>query len=874
MSLSPAAYAKDKIKRVENLEAQLLDASAKSKQNDEHASRLRMQLCEILSDILLTDPEFATKNDCIGRLWRGCFYGPIGLLRQRISREKKKKDSPNMSKLNRSLNTFISEAITLYDYLVSQYHAKLLGEPGGASVSPGPQQSSQSESQATSHSLAGVVPGLYRMYIHVGDLYRYDGKYKEAQQFYGNSSKLSPGRGNPYNQIAVVAQLKDTAAPLNAVALYWYARSLLATHETFEVSKANLARLLQSNREWFHKQPPPPDDVMIEGNGGREMVKAQRSVASRHFLSQFVDLHFSFFQGISATNNEGPTDQQVVTQIQEALTPLAVLLRNSAFGDPLLCKMVAICAFSEAYRPNEDRLEDPTYTKYLARMFTLLLGSRLAERAAVGLAKIKDQPEKMGNPGKAPSSVRLLLPLLLVCEYVESYPIDISDASCMSETTREFCNNAIATFWQQCIEVLNILKLLRAPLKINNEDWKNSGLKEFDCLVGFTPFTSCLKDEMSSSRQEGYASIEEAVQVLQLKTAKNSLTQDSATGGAACVEEYKVKVARLLAFGDRMADDYTTSTVGRRFGRNADGSYVWKEKQDDEDDAVIEDVDQLHDSDTQPPVKAVDDILVYSVPQGGGPKLLVPGMLLQNRAMGTVVGGTASTNQNSNLSSDERFQARPMPFGTAIPASQPTSTLAGRLGLKVDQPVSNPPGGGSVMPPPGFGSQGLAVELPTTAVPMLQGHVAMPQGQIPLGANFGMVSYGATPMSPQGAPGLAEAMPPGLTQRLGSVMPQQQQPPLQQNYEPTVASSIHLFGGPEALKTANPFATASLPPLDGNGNTAFVGITGAGPASGNGGSFLNPGTSGVAESSLLGSGLLHSLFEDSGDKTTKNPFAT
>lgn len=871
ISISPTAYSKDKIKRVENLETQLLEVSTKSKQNEEHASRLRMQLCEILSDILLTDPEFATKNDCIGRLWRGCFYGPIGLLRQRISREKKKKDSPNMTKLHRSLNTFISEAITLYEYLVSQYHAKLLGKPDGATVSPGPQQSSQPESQAIKHSLGGIVSGLYRMYIHVGDLYRYDSKYKEAQQFYGNASKLSPGRGNPYNQIAVVAQLKDAAAPLNAVALYWYARSLLATHEPFEISKANLARLLQSNRDWFHKQPPPPDDATNEGNGGREMLKSQRSVASRHFLSQFVDLHFSFFQGIGASANKGPTAQQVVTQIKEALTPLAVLLRNSAFGDPLLCKMVAICAFSESYRPNEDKLEDSACTKYLARIFILSVGSCLAERAAVGLAKIKDQPGKMGNPGKAPSSVRLLLPLLLVCEYVESSPIDTSGASSLSERTLEFCDKAIATFWQKCIEVLNILKHLCAPLNLDIEEWKNSNLKEFDSLVGFTPFAHCLKDEMSSSRQEGFASIEEAVQVLQLKTSKKSLTQDSVTGSAASAEEYKVKVARLLAFGDRMAGD----SVDRRFGRNTDGSYAWKETQDGKDDGGIG-VGQLLGSDTQPPVKAADDILVYSVPKGGGPKLLVPGMLLQSRAMGNGASGTASSNRNSRSSSDESYLAPLLPFRSpAVPATQPTPTLAGRLALAGDPQAFVPPGRGGVMPPPGFRSQRLAAVLPTaTAVPIPEGHAAKPQNQIPLGENFGMVSHCAPIMSPQGARRLAEALPIGLPQGDGSVMPQQQQSPLQQNHKPAIASSMRLFGGPEALKTANPFATASMPPLDGHANTAYMGLIGAAPASGNGGSLLNPSTSSVAESSLLGSGLLHSLFEDSGDKTSKNPFAT
>jgi Telomerase activating protein Est1 len=118
VSLSPAAYAKDKMKKVENLENQL--ANVPSKKNDEQKSKLRVQLCEMLSDIILKAPLPALKHDCVGHLWRHCFYGTISTLRQRISKEKKK-GGPNISKLQNTLSTFISEAVTLYDYLIDQY---------------------------------------------------------------------------------------------------------------------------------------------------------------------------------------------------------------------------------------------------------------------------------------------------------------------------------------------------------------------------------------------------------------------------------------------------------------------------------------------------------------------------------------------------------------------------------------------------------------------------------------------------------------------------------------------------------------------------------------------------------------------------------
>ena len=876
VSLSPAAYAKEKLKKVDNLETQLSHLPAKKA--DDQASRLRMRLCEVLSDIILTDPLFSLKHDCIGRLWRSCFYSPIGTLRSRISREKRKK-GPNVAKLEKSLNHFLSEAITLYDYLMGQYHSKLLqADPTGMSLTPSQSQQSQSQqsladSQPTaSQDPAGVVPGLFRMYIHVGDLYRYQSNYGQAQTFYGKASKLAPGSGNPYNQLAVVAQLKDTAAPLNTVALYWYARSLLTTHEPFEISKANLARLFQSNRDWFHKQPRPPNDVLkpanaTDGNhhhGGRDMAKAQRTVASRHFLSQFVDLHYSFFQGIhtsSNKNNSGPakndkndqdnpslSDDDVVRQMEAILGPFAVLLRASAFGDALLCKMVAICAFSEAYHDNSTKDEDDDVlqkvTPWLARTFTLALGACLAERAAVGLTKIKDQPEKMGNPGKAPPSIRLMLPLLLVCEYIETSPMldgPPKHNAKLSSRAQAFCEKTQDSFWQNVAEVMNILTSLRGPLNLGSGDWRKASLKEFSNLIGYSPFQPFLNDSMESSRQNGFASIEEAVNVLELRSTstqdsstsmtQQSSTQDSVSGGAPSPEEYKIKVARFLAFGDRMADDDDTATdVGRRFERTPDGSYAWREEpmeddamETDDNDNPMMDTENVEDNDTQPPATRKDgggsegDVLVYSAPKGGGPALLVPGMLLQNRAM-----------------------APPVPAAAPkIPAP----------------PQAQPPG---LPPPPGFGSVGFTTAPPVGGVPAT------------LPPSYGVHMGG----------GLPSAMPPGLGGG-GQGLPAGFHHPPQVapgGYQPaTVGNSLHVFGGQEALKTGNPFAAASMTALVPSHGMAYtgMGMSAGGLANGGNGPTLFPsGGSGSSESALLGSGFLDGLFDDGSSKTTKNPFAT
>lgn len=100
------------------------------------------------------------------------------------------------------------------------------------------QSSTNSNSTTTTisdsiNALNGQIPILHRMYIYLGDLNRYSIAFTQAESSYLKASCLVPCKGNPYNQLAVVAQLKDPTGthPLPAIALYWYCRSLLAVHE-------------------------------------------------------------------------------------------------------------------------------------------------------------------------------------------------------------------------------------------------------------------------------------------------------------------------------------------------------------------------------------------------------------------------------------------------------------------------------------------------------------------------------------------------------------------------------------------------------------------------------------------------------------------
>jgi len=211
------------------------------------------------------------------------------------------------------LKVFIREAVVLYEYLVDQFQEILLPNPTASQSSGNGNGQSQSQSQQSgggdgSNSNAGnldertgVVPTLHRLYIYLGDLHRYTCSYTSAEAAYLKAACLAPGKGNPYNQLAVVAQLKDSsgAHPLPAVALYWYCRSLLAVHDAFETSRSNVERLFMANRKWIAQKLDADSeneevDMSTEGTS-REKGRAMRSAASRKFLSLFCNFHGSLF---------------------------------------------------------------------------------------------------------------------------------------------------------------------------------------------------------------------------------------------------------------------------------------------------------------------------------------------------------------------------------------------------------------------------------------------------------------------------------------------------------------------------------------------------------------------------------------------------
>ena len=799
VSASPSGRLKNQLQRATDLEKQLGELP---KSAEETAAKLRSQLCEILSDVLISDPSLALEKECAGRLWRNCFYAPIGVWRSRVSREKRKQGA-NLAKLEQSFKKFLIEAITLYDYLVLQYQSKL--QPSNS------QDSSQESFLENRASTEAVVPGLYRLYIHMGDLQRYAQSYNKAEASYFNASKLAPGMGNPYNQLAVVAQMKD--ANMSCVALYWYARSLLATHDSFETSNSNLERLFSINRAYLQEHSREPTARILSAFNKKtsvELARSQKAAASKSCLAHFVDLHFELFSAsVDGIQNK-------MTAIVQSLDSL---LQASAFGDSLLCKMVTINIFSVVVSKH-----NKAATSVFAGTFFFSFASCLAERLVQGLEKLLEKK------GKIPPSIRLLLPLVLLCEFVDQL-VDARAAA--SETF----------FWKSLVDVANlVLKLSKRMNESGKAPLNPNRLKEYQLLKGFRPF-SFLHDAYAT--QDPFVAASEAVDVLDLSITQ---TQDSNVNG---VDENRIKMSRFLEFCNCCTEkeDVPLYHTGNGYallemeGEPTDCDFAPKENpiQDSENTFVEQRMapSAMEEDDA-------GDVVVYTAPEvGDGPALLVPGSLIAN--------------QSKDLSSDTLGSKNPVQKGQQTSRnplalvmeekSNPGSSMskgineprAVAMDVEPSEKLIPPPPG--IMPPPGFG---ISIAPPVSAPSLVPGMHGL---------------YGQPPVPPP--LGTVPPLPPNPGQLFAGGPPMGFSAPTADSQGIPLGHSMQWCGGPSSVQTANPFAAGphnvnNFRPMNHNINSGY-----------------EPEATTVDGTSLLDLGLLNSLWmDDTPGNTSKNPFAT
>jgi hypothetical protein len=388
-----------------------LEEAIQSRQSEAMRSAYRQKLCSLLSQFLLKQPyQLSVDKDITGTLWRTCFYNRIGEIRERIAKEIRKlkrlaqqaaadkdgnasgtkrqlvdpttgkKQKPNtkvssastqevdkikLEELQTMFKTFLGEAVAMYDFLVDKFQAALKEQLQRSNekvrlknaLPQSVQEGNSTHGEQPANADNPIVHILYSLLIHRGDLHRYASDHNKAETSYNAAIALRPGMGNPYNQMAVISQIKDQAC----LALYYYTRSLYATQESFATSKANLRRLFQSNSDWLKNHGGNDSrSLTILNEGIGKLNKDKKTGAVKLFLAEYVGLHglFATFappaadadaSGATTTGREVDLESKMNAIIESSdlvLKHLQYLLTEQCLGDALILKMGVINIFT------------------------------------------------------------------------------------------------------------------------------------------------------------------------------------------------------------------------------------------------------------------------------------------------------------------------------------------------------------------------------------------------------------------------------------------------------------------------------------------------------------------------------------------------
>lgn len=662
-SASPSEH--PDLSQITSLEAKLksiLATKTSSTEAQAEASSVRMELCETFSSILIDHTHLALRKDIPGRLWNNCFYTEIQTLRSRIAKAKRNNDPEKVKKDQKVFDKFLKEAIILYDFLIDQFRGKLLPD---ATQSPSQSQrqksqtihnqnsphshyyssSSQLSSSSSHRETHDAVIVLYRLYIYLGDLHRYRAVNTKAETAYTHASNLAPGKGNPYNQLAVMAQLKSTDDnPNNLTAMYWYIRSLGA-YDVFETSKGNLGRLIGTNEKWMKGHGKKAGltlgkgelNAYLDAMDSKDDVKTKKAWATRIVLSQFVE-----YIGMVLKVEDSDQVEQISLKGQELISALDEVLDLNPFGDKLLVQLIAILAYAIVGH-GDYHLKAWCVETLLG--FVYQFASTLCKYFDPILEKAE---QKLIDGNKQPS-MRLLGPLLLISEL-------ISECESTIDHSNDDVRQVKMDFWERIASIAEKITFSSHLMQELEKDAQVLALEMPDDFVslslGFKPFAFLghLSSGMGTedhNKINRFVSADQAIEVLGLNSIEPSQSQLSQKSKKTTTSadtsksdsENKIKLARFMAFVSKSMDDKKLVCDGNKSIRvNHESLSVQGDsptekglefEPEDTNDRETEN-DLGEDTEMDSPTKEAGDLLVYKSSGDGGPALLVPGaMLLQ-----------------------------------------------------------------------------------------------------------------------------------------------------------------------------------------------------------------------------------------------------
>jgi hypothetical protein len=137
---------------------------------------------------------------------------------------------------------------------------------------------------------------IQHVFVHIGDLNRYANQIELAQVFYHYALRTIPYLGQPYNQIAILHEMKQSRSKSTyeqnqLLIIYYYMRSI-AIKVTFPSAIANLEKFFQRSKDLSLTSI---DEITNDDEFVRFFLQL---IATIHLnrASQHMDMYMSFFR--------------------------------------------------------------------------------------------------------------------------------------------------------------------------------------------------------------------------------------------------------------------------------------------------------------------------------------------------------------------------------------------------------------------------------------------------------------------------------------------------------------------------------------------------------------------------------------------------
>jgi len=653
-----------------------------------------------------------------------------------VSVESQKSDNNNggiIDSIEKQLQLFLKEAVALYSYLIKKYGEHLKDE------------TSCSSQDDDDEFVNAVVSSLYRMHIYLGDLYRYSNSIQKAEETYVKSSKLYPGTGNPFNQLAVVAQSQESQTVL---ALYYYARSLMAASLPFETSRPNLVRLFENNLKWIRENDRGNNGnasimhkslVGVGKKAQKDWMNKQKVVMTRTVMAKFVELQYALFKGISIEDGDDKVDlNELMEMMEKQLVGFDELFAMSGVSESLLCKILAVLAFSTLGAGNSGKLcsSEQLVGDVLNRgvvMNNQAIAFSFLLRFVALLAKhTKNNIEKNEAAGKIKvGTIRPLSSLLLgvkftTCLYGGSklfhglslYPAHNVSEHVDTSPIRDLCQQSHFKFWESMADVANCFRALDLVWFDGPTPPECNDVRDFSDFICYVPFETFL----TRSSEGKYASLDEAMAALASSSSNTSKSDE---------DEAIVKIRLILGAVTKATRPASSLGTDETFFLEENpATNTLQVLRDDApestvDDMLLDNAGNELDVDESEPKSQYADL---------GVPLLTPAALLANN----LPTSTPSIEQN-----------KPPKDDSVIPNGLLDLTVPQQPKPAQQKPLPPPPG---LAPPPGFGGPPVNANSTSASInsnpPALLSLLPQPQ-QIPVdnqyafGLNLGTSTNGA-----------------------------------------------------------------------------------------------------------------------------------